>query len=251
MGTTLIMPLAGRGSRFGDKYQLPKPLLDVDGLPMVVRATQCLPPCSRKIFIAQQEHIDKFQADRTIRKYIPDAEVLGIDGVTDGQATTCELGIRHFGVDEDEPILISACDHGQVYDTKKYRELMDDPYFGVGVWTFTGHPTTRANPKAWGWLKIDRHGNVADVYCKYIPEGMDPTTTPVITGTMFFRKANYFLDALVSNRRLDFRTNGEFYVDNVLNRCIEAGLRVRPFEIDKYICWGLPEDYEQNKSRGA
>lgn len=247
---TLIMPLAGRGSRFGDKYQLPKPLLDIAGAPMVVRAAGGLPYTERKIFIAQQEHLDRFDAAATIRKHIPDAEILGINGVTDGQATTCEMGIRHFGVGEDDSILISACDQCQLYDRLRWLDMQFNTEVDVAVWSFTGHPTTKAKPEAWGWLRTN--GNkVIDVHCKYLPADLSPETTPVITGTMFFRKASYFLDALRINREIGFRTNGEFYVDNVLNRCVEAGLNVKIFPIWECICWGLPEDYEQNKSRGA
>lgn len=240
------MPMAGRGSRFGDKYTVPKPFLEVDGVPMVVRATQDLPHCERKIFITQQEHIRQHIADVVLQEYFPKAEVLGIDHVTEGQAITCELGIKHFGVSAEDPILISACDHGQIYSDLKWLNILHDQSIDVAVWSFTGHPTTQAKPEAWGWLRT-KGSRVTNVHCKYLPYDLNPEITPVITGTMFFRKAKYFLDGLAANRRLDFRTNGEFYVDNVLNRCIESGLNVRIFPIDKYICWGLPEDYEANK----
>ena len=40
------------------------------------------------------------------------------------------------------------------------------------------------------------------------------------------------------------RINGEFYVDQVFKHMLSAGLKVVVFEIDRYICWGTPEDYE-------
>lgn len=239
--------MAGRGSRFGDEYKLPKPLLPVNGVPMVIQAVHDLPTTRRKIFVTQQEHIDKYDADQIIRKHFPRAEILGINEVTAGQACTCELGMRHFGVKDDESILISACDHGLIYDPEIWVEYLHDTSIDVAVWTFTGHPTTKANPKHWAWLKVNENKQVEDVYCKYLPDGMDPSTTHVIVGTMFFRKAKYFYEALEKNRQMNFRTNGEFYVDNILNRNIEAGLNVKAFEIDQYICWGLPKDYESNK----
>ena len=39
-----IIPMAGEGSRFVNQgYKLPKPLIPVNGVPMVVRAAKCLP----------------------------------------------------------------------------------------------------------------------------------------------------------------------------------------------------------------
>ena len=38
------------------------------------------------------------------------------------------------------------------------------------------------------------------------------------------------------------RINNEFYVDECINNLIESGLKVKVFEVNKYICWGTPND---------
>ena len=43
---------------------------------------------------------------------------------------------------------------------------------------------------------------------------------------------------IAKNRRI----NNEFYVDECINELIEIGLKVKVFEVDKYICWGTPND---------
>jgi hypothetical protein len=60
---------------------------------------------------------------------------------------------------------------------------------------------------------------------------------------MFFRKGQYFMDGLKANYDENIRTNGEFYVDDVLNQNIKSGLKVKVFEVKNYICWGTPNDY--------
>ena len=40
------------------------------------------------------------------------------------------------------------------------------------------------------------------------------------------------------------RVKGEFYMDTVPNGMIAAGQRVEIFEVEKYIGWGTPIDYE-------
>ena len=45
------------------------------------------------------------------------------------------------------------------------------------------------------------------------------------------------------NYEENIRTNGEFYVDDVLNQNIKNGLKVKVFEVKNYICWGTPNDY--------
>ena len=61
---------------------------------------------------------------------------------------------------------------------------------------------------------------------------------------MFFRKGSYFVDGLHANYNENIRSNNEFYVDDVLNQNIKDGLKVKVFEVEHYICWGTPDDYE-------
>jgi dTDP-glucose pyrophosphorylase len=49
--TTLVLPMAGRGSRFSEiGFDLPKPMIDVDGKPMVIQAVNCLPISDENVF---------------------------------------------------------------------------------------------------------------------------------------------------------------------------------------------------------
>jgi len=95
----------------------------------------------------------------------------------------------------------------------------------------------------YAWLKVDENNTIEHVSCKkFIYD--DPLKTHAIIGTMFYRKARYFIDGLNINYQQNIRTNGEFYVDDVINQNIRDGLKVKVFESKHYICWGTPDDYE-------
>jgi bifunctional N-acetylglucosamine-1-phosphate-uridyltransferase/glucosamine-1-phosphate-acetyltransferase GlmU-like protein len=243
-GTTLILPMAGRGSRFEQEgYGLPKPLIMVDGDIMVVKAVDCLPICDDKVFICQSEHNKEYGVSKLLIKKYKNCQVLSIDGVTEGQACTCEIGVKACKVCLDKPILISACDNGVYYDADKYSKLLEDETIDIIVWSFRNNQTSKVNPNAYAWLDVDENGFIKHVSCKkFIYE--DPLKTHAIIGTMFFRKGKYFIDGLHSNYAKDIRTNGEFYVDDVLNQNIKSGLKIKVFEVDNYICWGTPDDYK-------
>lgn len=242
-GTTLILPMAGRGSRFAtDGYDLPKPLLPVDDKPMFARAVEDLPRSDREVYVCLQEHVNQFSINRVISSHRTNANMVAIDGVTEGQACTCEMAINALELDREKPIMISACDNGASYDEKAYQRLVDDPRVDVIVWSFRNSQASKSNPNAYAWLEVCDLGCVHGVSCKKFPGG-DPLKSHAIIGTMFFRKARYFMDGLARNYELDRRVNGEFYVDDVVNRCIDFGLRVRVFEADHYVCWGTPNDY--------
>ena len=60
-----LIPMAGEGQRFVEAgYSIPKPLIDVDGIPMVVRAANSLPDADHWIFICREEHIQDHGIDK-------------------------------------------------------------------------------------------------------------------------------------------------------------------------------------------
>ena len=120
--------------------------------------------------------------------------------------------------------------------------MVNDTSIDIIVWTFRNNQASKTNPNAYAWLDVDDNGFVRYVSCKnFIYE--DPLTTHAIVGTMFFRKCEYFTKGYNSNIKEDIRTNGEFYVDDVLNQNIKDGLKVKVFEVENYICWGTPNDF--------
>ena len=62
--------MAGEGKRFKDEgYQLPKPLIKVDGIPMVIKALNSLPKADKNLFILREDQIDYLQFKRTVSKF--------------------------------------------------------------------------------------------------------------------------------------------------------------------------------------
>lgn len=65
-----------------------------------------------------------------------------------------------------------------------------------------------------------------------------------IIGTMLFKKGKYFMEGLKDIYDNNNRTNGEFYVDNMIMPLVNMGYKVKIFDVDNYLCWGTPNDYK-------
>lgn len=235
-----LIPLAGRGQRFQEAgYQVPKPLIEVSGLPMIVQASESLPPAKHRIFICRADHAREFPLERILTEKYPAACVLRLEEVTEGQACTCELGLLE--VDPQAPLLIGACDNGMLWNRPAYQALIDDPGVDCIVWTFRRFPGSARNPRMYGWVKVDGRGTVTGVSVKE-PVSDDPFNDHAIIGTFYFRKAGYFQQALDRLYAGDIRVNNEFYVDSCINEIAALGLKAVVFEVDHYIGWGTPVD---------
>ncbi len=235
-----LMPLAGKGKRFLEAgYKDPKPLVKVNGKPMIIRAVSHLPQAEKNIFVCLSEHLDGYPLEKEIKKVYPNSKIVKLDKVTEGQAITCRIGLE--GEDSESPLLIAACDNGILWNRDKYQKLIGDEDVDVVVWSFKRYPSSERNPHMYGWIKVDDRGNVQYVSVKKAISS-DPYNDHAIVGTFYFKKVKYFLEAVKRLVKNNARINNEFYVDSCVNELIKMGLRVKVFEADHYICWGTPDD---------
>lgn len=240
MSLTVLIPMAGEGKRFQDEgYTCPKPFIEVSGKPMVIQAVNALPKGNRYVFVCRTEHVREYGLDVLLKSTFPDVQIISINYLTEGQASSCLLA--EGDVDSKSQLLIGPCDNCMTWDIDKFHSMTNNHKIDALIWTFRNNVTVKRNPQMYGWVAVDEKEKAKKVSCK-IPISDDPVHDHAIVGTFWFRKASYFFDytkkMIAQNRRI----NNEFYVDELMNELIEDGLSVKVFEVDKYICWGTPND---------
>ncbi len=232
--------MAGRGERYSKRgYTTPKPLIPVNGTPMVIKAVNDLPKADKHVFVLLEEHVQQYSIDKSIREHLPEAIFIPLSEVTEGQACTCLKGFEKISPDEE--LLIGACDNGMVFDKSHWQKSKDEA--DVLVFTFRNNSTVIEKPKQFGWVAVNENNDVTRVSVKK-PISTQPMNDHAIIGTFWFRKAGFFKEAADSMIRQNRRINNEFYVDECINDAVSMGLKVRVFEVMKYISWGTPDDYE-------
>ena len=147
------------------------------------------------------------------------------------------------GVAENKSLLVAATDNGMIYNQEKYKTLINDENVDAIIFTFRHHISSKNNPQMYGWVKVDDKKNAIGVSVK-VPISDNPFEDHAIVGTFWFKKVEYFNKALKNLLDKNIRVNNEFYVDSLMGELIELGLNVKVFEVDDYICWGTPDDYE-------
>jgi NDP-sugar pyrophosphorylase family protein len=237
-----LIPLAGRGSRFTKVgYKVPKPLIEISGKPMIIQAASSLPRTHEHIFVVLTEHLNSYPLETTLKERYDDPAIISINDVTEGQAITCSLGL--INVDINSSLLIAATDNGMIYNHKKYQKLIQDESVDGIIFTFRRHNSSKNNPQMYGWVKTDEQSNATGVSIK-VPISNTPYEDHAIVGTFWFRRTQYFNRGLQQLLENDIRINGEYYVDSLMGELIDLGLNIKVFEVDDYICWGTPDDYE-------
>ncbi len=239
MKTNLIL-LAGRGKRFADAgYKLPKPLIEVDGEPMVIAATRSLPPADKLVFVVSGDYVRDHDTEKTIKKYYPEAGIVVQNEPLQGQAHSA-LQAENF-IDPNSQLTISSCDAGLVYDVNKWHEAILQPGVDALIWSSRNYPPMEVNPTAYGWIDVDDQNFVKKIQYK-VPLSDQPLHDHAVVAWFTYKTAKQCFDNVRDMVNNNLKSSPEFSLDECTNVLIKNGLKVKVFEIDVFKSWGTPNE---------
>lgn len=231
----IVVPMAGKGSRFVNAgYTVPKPLIDVDGEPMICVVTKNIAPTMRHrfIYICQKEHLQKYDLEKLLRAIEPDCIIIPITHVTEGAACTVLLAQEY--IDNDSLLMIANSD--------QYIDSAIDQYIAAGIGSDGCIMTMRANDPKWSYIRYDVNGAVTEVREKEV------ISDEATVGIYNFAHGNDFVRAAHVMIRKNIRVNQEFYVAPVYNELIAEGKKIVYYNVGKerqgMYGLGTPEDLD-------
>ncbi|MAR65898.1 MAG: hypothetical protein CL833_01475 [Crocinitomicaceae bacterium] len=227
----VLIPMAGAGSRFEQAgYTFPKPLIDVNGKPMIQRVVDNLNIDARHIFIVQKSHYEKYALKHMLNLITPNCEIIQVEGMTEGAACTTLLA-KEF-INNDEPLVLANSDQYVEWDSNQfmYSAMADD--IDGSILTFEA-----THPK-WSYARLNDDGFVVEVAEK------KPISKHATVGVYFWRRGSDYVRSAESMINKNIRVNNEFYVCPVYNEALLDGARVKTFHIDKMWGLGTPEDLD-------
>ena len=229
----IIIPMAGRGSRFANAgYTMPKPLININGHMMIEWVIRNITPSvpHRFVFICQREHIEKFALDEALRRMSPECAIIPIDHITEGAACTVLLAEKY--VDNDDSMMIANSDQFVDIDINTYLAAMRESD-GL-IMTMPAD-----NPK-WSYIKYDDNGRVTLVREKEV------ISHEATVGIYNYKHGKDFVKYAHEMIEKNIRVNGEFYVAPVYNGMIEAGMNIGFYDIGENMHGlGTPEDLDE------
>ncbi len=230
----IVIPMAGAGSRFAKAgYEKPKPFIDVDGKPMIVRVLENLAyPDARYILIARKEHMEQ-ESDlvKQIEKEF-NAIFIPIEILTEGTACTV-LYARKY-INNDEPLLIANSDQIVDMNISDFIDDCSEKKLDGSILTFIDE---FKDPK-WSFAKIDENNLVTEVKEKVV------ISEYATVGIYLYLKGKYFVNASIDMIIENERVNNEFYTCPAYNYAINENKKIGIYNIkfNQMHGIGTPED---------
>ena len=227
----VLIPMAGAGSRFEKAgYTFPKPLIDVEGKPMIQTVVDNLNIEAQHVFIVQKSHYEKYNLQQTLNQISPNCEIVQVEGITEGAACTTLLAKQH--IDNDEPLIIANSDQYVKWDSNEFMYSMIGDSVDGGILTFKS-----THPK-WSYAKLGDDGFVCEVAEK------KPISDIATVGIYYWKKGSDYVKYAEDMIKKDVRVNNEFYVCPVFNQAIEDNKKIKIFNVEKMWGIGTPEDLQ-------
>lgn len=228
-GLNVLIPMAGAGSRFQDAgYTFPKPLIEVNGKPMIQLVVENLNIKANYIFIVQKKHRQQYNLETLLKLITFNCTVIEIDGLTEGAACTALLAKKI--IDCDKPLFFANSDQFVEWDSNEFFYKMNETNCDGGIVTFNA-----THPK-WSYAKVNNEGLVTEVAEK------NPISNLATVGFYYWKKGSDFVMSAEKMIKKNKRVNNEFYVCPVYNEAISDGLKIRTFPAKKMWGIGTPED---------
>ena len=225
----ILIPMAGAGSRFEKAgYTFPKPLIDVNGEPMIKVVSENLNIDANFIYIVQKSHREKYNLDTLLNLITPNCKIVEVDGITEGAACTTLLA-KEF-INNEQPLIMANSDQFIEWDSNEFMYKMNETNADGGIVTFTS-----THPK-WSFTKVDNNGLVTEVAEK------NPISDIATAGIYFWKHGSDYVKYAEQMINKNIRVNNEFYVCPVFNEAVADCKKVRTFNIEKMWGIGTPED---------
>jgi len=227
----ILIPMAGEGSRFiKEGYTFPKPLIDVNGKPMIQAVVENLDFDCEYIFLVRKEHVEKYEGMLdTLGRITNDRfRHVVVDGLTEGAACTALLAEKY--IDNDEDLLIANSDQFIEYEPENFKAFKNLTNTDAIVFTFNA-----VHPK-WSFVRTNARGYIVEVAEKR------PISNIATCGIYWYRKGSDFVRYAKQMVEKDIRVNNEFYIAPVYNELIADGKSLLPFYVHKMWGIGTPED---------
>ena len=225
----VLIPMAGAGSRFAQQgYTFPKPLIDVEGKPMIEVVVNNLNIEAHYIFLVQKSHYEQYNLKYLLNLIAPGCDIVQLDGITEGAAVTTLLAKEL--INNENPLVIANSDQYIEWNSNECMYAFGADGIDGGILTFTAH-----HPK-WSYAKLGDTGFVTEVAEKQV------ISDYATCGVYYWKHGSDYVKYAEQMIAKNIRVNNEFYVCPVFNEAIGDGKLFRVKNVDRMWGIGTPED---------
>ncbi len=257
----IVIPMSGFGERFRRAgYSVPKPLIEVDGKPIIGHVIDMFPGETDFIFICNEDHLanPKYRMKDILHQLCPAGRVAGIPAHKLGPIHAVRQ-IEHL-LDPARPVIVNYCDFTCYWDWNHFKDFVVKHACAGAIPAYKGfHPHTLGTTN-YAYIKeaADENvkpvnsDNVHGVWALDIQEKQPYTDNRMeefaFSGTYYFASAKLMSEAFKQTMEKNIHVGGEYYVSLAYKPMFANSEKVAVYPLQHFMQWGTPEDLHEYNS---
>ena len=240
----ILIPMSGYGERFKRAgYTIPKPLITVEGKPMIQHVASLFGKEPTLDFICNERHLlsADFDMERKLLKIpgavaihpIPEHKLGPVHAVLE----VCDK------LDPDEEVIVNYSDFNCLWSFEEFLADVTTRDLDGSVPAYRGfHPHSDGKTN-YAYLR-EEDAELLEIREKQ-PFTTEKTEEFASTGTYYFKSAGLmrtYFEKVISE---GISVQGEYYASSAFDLMARDGMRVGVFEVSHFMQWGTPEDLEE------
>lgn len=236
----IIVPMAGMGDRFARRgYEVPKPLIEVDGKPIIRHVVELFPGETNFLFICNSKHISDTNMKSVLEDCAPGCEIVVIEPHKKGPVYT----VSHaFDIVDNGEVIVNYCDFGMYWNYNEFLREARKMAVDGSVPSYRGFHPHMLRSLNYAFIR-EKEKQLIEIREKE-PFTDDRLSEYASAGTYYFSSGALVKKYFDELMRKEISTNGEYYVSMVYNLMVEDQKKVSVYEIENMLQWGTPEELE-------
>ncbi|WP_239700750.1 sugar phosphate nucleotidyltransferase [Massilia sp. 9096] len=233
--------MSGFGERFRRAgYAVPKPLIEIDGKPIIAHVVDMFPGEHDFIFICNQDHLSEptFRMESILRELCPTGRIVGIPAHKLGPIHAVRQ-VEHL-IDPQRPVVVNYCDFTCYWDWAHFKAFVASTSCDGCLPAYKGfHPHTLGSTN-YAYMR-ETAGWVEDIQEKqpYTSNRMEEYAS---SGTYYFASGALMSEMFRQTMEQNINVGGEYYVSLAYKPLLASGAKVAVYPLQHFMQWGTPDD---------
>lgn len=240
----IVIPMSGFGERFRVAgYMVPKPLIEVDGKPIIEHVVSLFPGENEFFFVCNEDHLTdpKFKMREILERIAPRGTIVPIPAHRRGPVHAVQAA-RSL-LDPGAPVVVNYADFFCLWNWTEFVQEVTSSQLDCSVPAYRGFHPHSGGSTNYAYVR-EKDGVVSEVREKQ-PFTLEKTKEFASTGTYYFSSAALMFEAFEAIIRDDVSVGGEYYVSSACDYLAKSGKRVGVHEVFHFMQWGTPADLQE------
>jgi len=235
--------MSGQGARFARAgYSSLKPLIEVDGMPIIEHVVNMFPGETDFLFVCNAEHLETTPLAKILHCIKPTAEIVPIPPHKYGPVYAVLQAADH--IRDSGPAIVNYCDFSVYWDYGHFKQTIEETACDGCLPAYTGFHPHLLNEGVYAGILVDDQNYMIEIREKhcFTQNKMDCFHS---AGTYYFKTGMYIKEYFKKLMDKNINVNNEYYVSSVFQLMREDGLDIYVYELEHFLQWGTPQDLEE------